>query len=113
MLESGQFSAFHRIKSDELWHFYAGYPLKIHIIHPGGKYETITIGNDPDANQHLQCVIPAGSWFGSIAENEYTLAGCTVSPGFDFSDFEMAKRDHLLEEFPHLEEIILTLTKPA
>ena len=113
LLEKGQFSAFHRIKSDELWHFYAGFPLNIHVIHTDGKHEIINIGNNPDANEQLQAVIPAGCWFGSIAENPYTLAGCTVSPGFNFADFEMAERNALIEEFPHLKEIIHTLTKPS
>ena len=113
LLEKGNFSAFHRIKSDELWHFYYGDPLTIYEIDKDGKLIEHLLGNDPSAGQSFFCCIKAGNWFGSKvnAESNYSLVGCTVSPGFDFADFEMADRSALLKEFPHYEEIITTLTR--
>ena len=110
LLEKGQISAFHRIKSDEIWHFYAGHPLNVHIIHPDGKPGLIKLGRNYDAGESLQAVVPAGCWFGSFTEENYSLVGCTVAPGFDFGDFEMAERQILLEKYPDYSEIILKLT---
>src|SRR5690606_192769 len=90
LLESGDFSAFHRIKSDELWHFYSGGPLFIHVIDPQGNLSTHTLGTVPAENQAFQIVVPAGCWFAAepAAVKSYSFVGCTVAPGFDFSDFE-------------------------
>lgn len=113
LLESGQFSAFHRIAADELWHFYAGSALTISVIHPNGQYEEINLGTDVQNGQSLQAVVPHGAWFGSrvAAENSFALVGCTVAPGFDFADFEMPARSTLLEQFPQHSSIIHTLTR--
>jgi predicted cupin superfamily sugar epimerase len=90
LLESGDFSAFHRIKSDEVWHFYGGDPLELHIL-SGSEYQMVLIGRDLHAGHHLQYVVPHGAWFASrpAAGSSYCLLGCTVSPGFDFADFQM------------------------
>ena len=105
-------SLFHRIKSDELWHFHYGDPLNIYVLGDRGLM-TYTLGANPENGQALQIAIPANHWFGAAnAHNAaYTLTSCTVAPGFDFQDFEMARRGDLLEEFPKFEEIILKLTK--
>lgn len=102
LLEGGQFSAFHRIKSDELWHFYAGTGLHIYVIHPGGRGEVLKLGNDLSNEFSFQLLVKAGCWFASkpIAENEFSFAGCTVAPGFDFADFELAEKNQLLKEYP-------------
>ncbi|MBI9034624.1 MAG: cupin domain-containing protein [Bacteroidales bacterium] len=102
LLENQDFSAFHRIKSDELWHFYAGGPLEIFVIHPDGKAEIMTLGNNPDQGESLQLVVSAGSWFASKPKSNtvFALVGCTVAPGFDFMDFEMAKKEDLLLQYP-------------
>lgn len=90
LLESGDFSAFHRIKSDEVWHFYGGNPLELHIV-AGAEYRMVLIGRDLHAGHHLQYVVPHGAWFASrpAPGSAYSLLGCTVSPGFDFADFQM------------------------
>lgn len=113
LLEGKNFSAFHRLQSDEVWHFYAGSPLTIHVIEPSGSYSEISLGNDPDAEQVFQAVVPAGCWFAShVADwNSWALVGCTVAPGFDFADFEIAEREELLKRYPQHREIIERLTR--
>ncbi len=112
LLEKGDFSAFHRIKSDETWHFYRGGALDLHILH-NGKYELVVIGANIAAGNHLQYTVPAGAWFASepSIDSWYSLLGCTVSPGFDFSDFEMAKRDTLLKEYLSHGDLIRRLAR--
>jgi predicted cupin superfamily sugar epimerase len=102
LLEGFQYSAFHRIKSDELWHFYDGCALDIYVIHPSGKGEILRLGADIANGESFQQLVPAGCWFASrpVMNHGFTLAGCTVSPGFDFTDFEMANKSVLLSEFP-------------
>lgn len=113
LLEGKNLSAFHRLRSDELWHFYAGDPLVVHVIEPEGKYSAIRVGRDLDAGQVLQAVVPAGCWFAShVADwSSFSLVGCTVAPGFDFEDFEMARRAELLREYPQHREVIMRLTR--
>jgi predicted cupin superfamily sugar epimerase len=110
LLEGHQFSAFHRIKSDELWHFYAGIPLLVYIINPDGELETLRIGNDLDDGGNFQGIVKAGCWFASMPINEhgFSLVGCTVAPGFDFSDFELADGE-LIKQFPQHSELISKL----
>ena len=112
-MEANNFSAFHRIMSDELWHFYAGDPLEVLYIDHKGHLRRILLGQNPVNGEQLQAVVPANTWFGSRPSNlsNYSLVGCTVSPGFDFQDFEMAKRAHLIQEFPEHTKIIEELTR--
>lgn len=103
-------SMFHRIKSDELWHFHAGGRLTIYTLTDSGLVSE-SLGRDLGSGDKLQIVIPANHWFGAIVtDGPYVLAGCTVSPGFDFRDFEMAKQADLLGEFPTHLDIIRKLT---
>lgn len=113
LLEHDQFSAMHRIASDELWHFYYGDPLVVYEIDTAGNMQEHLLGNNPGNNESFQCVVKAGSWFGSktIKGGEYSLVGCTVSPGFDFDDFELGERIDLLKLYPQHEAIITTLTR--
>ncbi|WP_341226508.1 cupin domain-containing protein [uncultured Arcticibacterium sp.] len=113
LMEKGDFSAFHKIQSDELWHFYAGDTLEIYHIDPKGNMITTLLGPNPEKGETLQTVIPANLWFASRPKNtaKYALVGCTVSPGFDFQDFEMAKRADLSIEFPEHRKIIEELTR--
>jgi predicted cupin superfamily sugar epimerase len=107
LLEKGQFSAFHRIKSDEMWHFYAGSPLAVHVIDEGGKLVTIKMGNDPGRKkQSLQAVVRAGCWFAAASTGQYSLVGCTVAPGFDFADWEVGRRADMLKEYPQHRRVI-------
>lgn len=102
LLEGKQFSAFHRIKSDELWHFYAGCGLSIYVIHPNGEEELLKLGNDIANGYSFQQVVKAGCWFASkpADENSFSFVGCTVAPGFDFEDFEMGEKEELMKAFP-------------
>ena len=113
LLTHDDFSAFHRIKSDETWHHYSGEALTIYIIDIEGVLRTVTLGNDIQAGQIPQCTIPAGCWFAAQLKNcsGYCLVGCTVYPGFDFRDFEMAQKEELIQRYPHNKEVIQLLTK--
>ncbi len=113
LLEPGNFSAFHRIKSDECWHFYSGDPLEIFILHTDGSLQVVTLGPSIDKGQHFQFVVPANCWFASrpAAGSRYCFVGCTVSPGFDFADFEMANASELSKEYPLHHAIIETLCR--
>jgi len=114
LLGQGEFSAFHRIKSDEGWHFYLGGPLRIVEIDEEGNLVETTLGQDLAAGHKLTHVVRWGRWFASCpAEGSvYALVGCTVAPGFDFRDFEMADRDELTAHFPRHREVIASLTRP-
>ncbi len=113
MLTGDNFSAFHRIQSDETWHFYTGQSLTVSIIHPGGQYEEIRLGSNLEQGEVFQAIVPAGVWFGSrLTKHEgWCLVGCTVAPGFDFADFEMADRAELIREFPQHQQKIEQLTR--
>ena len=111
LLTADTFSAFHRIKQDEIWHFYDGSVIELHQISPDGKHGTILIGSDFENGEIPQYVVPAGYWFGATVHGEYGLVGCTVSPGFNFQDFELANRDKLLDQFPQHYDIIYQLTR--
>lgn len=112
LLESHHVSALHRIASDEVWHFYAGGALEIFVITLTGELSVIRLGNNPDQGEVFQAVVPAGCWFGSAPARgvDFSLVGCTVAPGFDFSDFEMASREQLLTAFPMHSAVIEKLT---
>ena len=114
LITAGNFSAFHRIKSDECWHFYTGDPLWVHLINDAtGDYSIIELGNDLNGTGVFQAVVPAGYWFASEtkAGGVFSLVGCTVAPGFDFADFELAERNQLIAEFPEHTTIIQRLTR--
>jgi uncharacterized protein len=113
LLEGENFSAFHRLRSDEVWHFYAGEPLLVHVIDAEGKDSRILLGRDPDAGEVLQAVVRAGCWFAShVADwRSFAVVGCTVAPGFDFEDFEMGKREGLVALYPQHRELIVRLTR--
>lgn len=111
LLEQGQVSTFHRIKSDEIWHFYDGAPLTIHVISPQGLYSTIRLGSNAAAEERFQAVVPAGCWFGAETSGPFSLVGCTVAPGFDFQDFEMAVQSDLTAQFPDHAGIIARLSR--
>jgi len=110
LLERGQFSALHRIKSDEIWHFYGGAPLTVHLITPDGERLGLPLGSNAEQGERFQAVVPAGCWFGAETTGEYSLVGCTVAPGFDFCDFEMADREELSALFPLQADLISRLT---
>jgi len=108
LLTGGQVSKFHRIRSDEIWHFYAGTSATIHIIHPDSLYQALYLGSDIENGQQFQHIVPAQCWFGVTVDNPagFFLAGCTVAPGFDFRDFEMADPYKMKQAFPEHNAII-------
>jgi predicted cupin superfamily sugar epimerase len=112
MLEQGQFSAFHKITSDETWHFYEGDTLDIFEIDDNGSLITHKLGRDASKGEFFQVLIKAGRWFGSRVAGSgiYSLAGCTVAPGFDFADFQLADRAELSALYPTHKALIAEMT---
>jgi len=108
LLEQGNFSAFHRIKSDEAWHFYAGGELRVYVILPDDSLQIISLGNEPGSGQSFQYVVPANCWFASrpAPGTAFSFVGCTVAPGFDFEDFELAEASALIQRYPQHATII-------
>jgi predicted cupin superfamily sugar epimerase len=90
LLKRGERSHWHRVDATEIWHVYAGAPLRLGIAAPGGKAGWQLLGGDILAGQRPQGVVPAGHWQAAETTGDYTLVGCTVSPGFDFAGFELA-----------------------
>ena len=109
LLNAGEISRLHRIKQDEIWHFYAGDPLLLHQIDTEGNHTEQLVGCSAEASPIA--IVPAGSFFGAeVTGNSYSLVGCTVAPGFEFADFEMPSRDELYQQFPQHGELIQQLT---
>jgi predicted cupin superfamily sugar epimerase len=96
------FSSFHRLQHDELWHFYAGDPLRLVLLHPDGSSEDVILGPDFAAGQCVQFTVPAHSWqAGHVLESgEYSLFGCTMAPGFTGACFEGGEMNALLGQYP-------------
>lgn len=113
LLQQGDFSAFHRIRSDESWHFYFGQTLLIHVIDTDKAYKCVKLGSDIQAGETFQFVVPATSWFAvePAPASSFALVGCIVAPGFDFHDFEMADRAFLLNAFPLYSNVINRLCR--
>jgi uncharacterized protein len=111
LLEGKQFSSFHILKSDELWHFYDGSTVLLYIINQKGELIIRKLGKKKDCE--LQLTIEKQNWFAAEVEDKksFSLFGCTVSPGFDFDDFELGQRDDLIKKFPQHTSIIKRLTK--
>ncbi len=111
LLDKGNFSAFHRIASDEVWHFYAGSSLVVYVIDPEGNYSELHLGSEED--EAFQAVVKAGCWFASRVRDAagFALVGCTVAPGFDFADFELGVRSELIRTFPAHQKLIEELTR--
>jgi predicted cupin superfamily sugar epimerase len=112
LLKHGQFSALHKIASDELWHFYDGDALCIYEITMDGELKKHFLGKDLENGESFQILIKAGSWFGSRCEveNGFSLVGCTVAPGFDFNDFMLANRFELQAAYSQYTALIKELT---
>jgi predicted cupin superfamily sugar epimerase len=113
LLEKGSFSGFHKINSDECWHFYAGSTLWIHVIHLNGRLETIRLGPAVLEGEQVQAIVPATCWFASepAGGTEFSFVGCTVAPGFDYNDFELAKGELLSKQFPQHRALISRLCR--
>lgn len=112
LLETGEVSNFHRLKSDEMWYYHDGQPLTIYMITQDGELITKQLGLDVENGELPQVLVPKGYIFGSSMNNDgFALVGCMVAPAFTFEDFELFKRNDLLEMYPHLEDVIIKLTR--
>ena len=113
LLEPDTFSEMHRLKSDEVFHFYAGDAVEMLQLMEDGSGRTVVIGNDLAAGERPQTVVERGVWQGSrlVAGGKWALLGCTVSPGFEFEDYETGGREELCAGWPEWAEMIEGLTR--
>ena len=112
LLTSDNFSALHRLSTDEIYHFYLGDPVTMLSLYPDGKGRLITLGHDIEHNQCLQVVVPKGVWQGSFLKQgrQFALMGTTMAPGYDSTDYEAGIRDVLINQYPKHRELITKLT---
>ncbi|MBF0779859.1 MULTISPECIES: cupin domain-containing protein [unclassified Granulicatella] len=110
LLTSSNPSHFHRLKSDEIWYYHHGHPLTIHLLHPNGTYQQVILGLD----HHLQYKVPKGTIFGSTVNStnpdDFAIVSCSVTPAFEYADFELFTKEQLYALYPNHAEIINTLT---
>jgi predicted cupin superfamily sugar epimerase len=111
LLEGKDFSGFHRLASDELWYFHKGEPLHIHVINDEGTHSTIALSDG--ATGSLQAVIPPNTWFAAELPSGtgFSLVSCAVAPGFDFAEFEMAKKEDLVKQYPQHQGLLERLCR--
>jgi predicted cupin superfamily sugar epimerase len=113
LLTPGTFSAIHRLLSDEIFHFYLGDPVEMLQLQPDGSGEILTLGTDILNGMHPQVVVPKETWQGArlYPGGRFALLGTTVSPGFEFADYETGRRDELINSYPRFRDMIIFLTK--
>jgi uncharacterized protein len=113
LIEPTTFSEMHRLASDEVFHFYLGDPVEMLQLWPDGSSRTVILGSDLVAGMTPQAVVPKHVWQGSrlVPGGQVALLGCTVSPGFDYSDYEGAGCEHLIRGWPKERELIEALTR--
>jgi predicted cupin superfamily sugar epimerase len=99
LLPQGTFSAFHKLKQDEIWYYHGGNGPIIHCIYPDGTHKKFKMGLGLEKDEQPQLIIPAGTFFASVAEDDYGFCGCVVTPGFDFADFNMPTAAQLIKIF--------------
>jgi len=112
LLAPDTFSAMHRLASDEVFHFYLGDPVKMLLLAPDGTGRIVTLGQDLPKGMRPQVIVPRGVWQGSrlVPGGRFVLLGTTVAPGFEFADYEHARRADLLGSHPAFRDLILSLT---
>ncbi len=113
LLTAETFSAIHRVKTDEIWHFYCGDSVELLQLLPDGSGFLTTLGSDVENGTHPQVVVPRGTWQGArlVKGGEYALLGTTVAPGFEFTDLQLGCRDELLRVYASFKGLIRALTK--
>ena len=113
LLTARTVSLMHRLKCDEMFHFYLGNPVTMLQLHPDGSSEIITLGHNILNEQKVQVLVPKGTWQGAFIQpgGKFSLMGCSVAPGFDEADFELGDRETLLAKYPDMQELILHLTR--
>ena len=111
------FSALHRLRADETWHFHGGDAAELLLLHPDGRDEVVVFGPDTLSGQRVQVTVPAGTWMGARPARDdaeaYSFFGCTVAPGFSPGDYEAGWRDELAAAYPAQARRIAELTRPA
>jgi len=111
LLPAGALSALHRVRSDEVWHHYAGAPLELHRLDETGRHQVVRLGSDVVAGEEPQVIVPAGVWQAALGPSSgWSLCGCTVAPGFDFADWELPTRANMTARFPDHAALIARLT---
>ena len=113
LLEPSTFSEMHRLASDEIFHFYCGDPVEMLQLWPDGSARTVILGNDLARGQHPQLIVPKYVWQGShlLPGGQVALFGCSVSPGFDYADYETGRRELLLRDYLQHSDLIEALTR--
>ncbi len=111
LITADSFSSLHRVKSDEIFHFYSGDPVLMLQLLPDGSSRRIVLGTGFARGQRPQVVVPAGTWQGSmlVEGGRYALLGATVAPGFEYADFELGNRDALKTQYPNEADLITVL----
>lgn len=107
LLAKGELSNWHRVRWDEVWHFYGGEPLVLEIIDQDGAISKHKVGNTFADDVRFQRLVPQNCWQRAYSTGRYSLVGCTVSPGFEFEDFEMIAPEKLAKEYPQIANEIL------
>ncbi len=112
--EPGDYSALHRLPSDEVWHFYLGDPLELLLLAPDGSSRTAVLGRDVLGGQWVQYTVPAGTWMGArvLAGGVWSFFGCTMAPGFTYETYEHGEKDELTERYPQHAVLIAELSRP-
>ena len=112
LLTAKTVSVMHRLKCDEMFHFYLGNPVTMLQLHPDGSSEIVTLGHGIFNEQKVQVLVPKGTWQGAFIQpgGKFSLMGCSVAPGFDEADFEIGDRETLLAKYQDMRELILHLT---
>ncbi len=112
LLTPESFSAMHRLQSDEIFHFYLGDPVEMLQLWPDGSGRTVMLGPDLLNGMEPQVIVPRGVWQGAklLKDGKFALLGTTVSPGFEFEDYETGQRDELIKSYPQFGELITALT---
>jgi uncharacterized protein len=112
LLKKNDFSAFHILKADEIWHFYCGSTILLHILNHNGDLETVRLGKEIEKGEHFKYCVRAGLYFAAELKDKssFGLAGCTVAPGFDFKDFAFGDTIDLTENYPEHKELIERLS---
>ncbi len=111
LVQRGDFSALHRLTGPEIYHFYAGAPLHMLLLHPDGRIDEPVLGPDLASGQRPQVMVPAGVWQGSSTQGAWTLLGTTMAPGFDPAGFELGERATLADAHPQASARITELTR--
>ncbi len=113
LLNKNEHSTFHKLKADEIWHYYTGSSLILYLLPPGGTMEIIHLGTDLEAGEEPQAIIKNNTWFAAELKDKtsFGLYGCTTSPGFEYKDFEIADKKKLLAQYPQHKDILNRLTR--